>query len=131
MAPKGNQKKAKGPTLEDLQALAEEMNEAMGLDPAIEFDDETDIEDLKIEILNNCYDDDDNCEIYTTDEFTDEAWATFKKLGVEAADPDQNPEPEPEPEPEPTPEPDPTPEPTPEPDPAPESDPVPEPDPNL
>ena len=100
MAPKGNQKRAKGPTLEDLQALAEEMNEVMGLDPAIEFDDETDIEDLKIEILNNCYDDDDNCEIYTTDEFSDESWATLKKLSVDPADPEQEPEQEPEPEPE-------------------------------
>lgn len=101
MAPKGNQKKAKGPTLEELQALADEMNEVMGLDPAIEYDDETDIEDLKIEILNNCFDEDDNCEIYTTDEFSEESWDTFKKLNVDPVDPDSEPEQEPEPEPEP------------------------------
>lgn len=101
MAQKSNPKKAKGPSIEELQALADEMNEVMGLDPAIEYDEDTDPEDLKIEILNNCFDDDDNCEIYTTDEFSDESWATFKKLSVDPVDPDDAGESEPEPEPEP------------------------------
>lgn len=97
---RGNSK-PKGPSFDELLDLAAEMNEVMGLDPQIDVSEEANQEDLAVEIVNNCYDDEDNCEIYTTDDFSDEALATFKKLGVTPVDPDEEPEEEPEPEPAP------------------------------
>lgn len=69
-----------------LQRILGEMNDVMGCDPEldVELDDNEEIIAL---IKDNLVNEDGEVEIYTTDEFSDEAWVLFGKLGVEAVGP--------------------------------------------
>lgn len=67
-------------SLEDLIFLAKEMNDIMKLAPAIEVA-KSDLETLKAAVMENCYDGKE-CQIYETDEFTEDSWVTLKALGV-------------------------------------------------
>ncbi len=73
--------------LNDLITLAGEMNKVMELDPPIEIPDDVKFESLEKEIKDNAVCDG-ICEIYVTDDFTEDAWMTLDKLGIEAIDPD-------------------------------------------
>lgn len=76
------------PTMEELNALAAEMNDIMGLDPEIDaVADELDEAGLIEVIKEEAYDEDEACQIFTTDQFSEEAWETFKALGIEAVEP--------------------------------------------
>lgn len=91
MAKRRGTKKAAAPatpTMDDLNALAEEMNAIMGLDPEIDAAaDELDEAGLIEVIKEEAYDEDGACQIFTTDEFSEQSWATFKDLGIDAVEP--------------------------------------------
>jgi len=68
------------PTVEQMIILIDEMNTVLNLDPQIETADKMACV-LKADIMQNCYDKGE-CQIFPEDNFTPEAWATLKVLGV-------------------------------------------------
>ena len=95
-------KKKPSYSLEDIQGLAIEINEQLGMDP--EIDSELDDVEELIESIKACaVNENGESEIYTTDEFSKEAFILMEKIGVEVVDPpeengDEELEPEDEPE---------------------------------
>lgn len=88
MAKRRGTKKNTGPTMDELNALAAEMNEIMGLDPEIDAEaDGLDEAGLIEAIKDEAFDEEDACQIYTTDEFSKKAWTTLTALGIEAVEP--------------------------------------------
>lgn len=85
-------KKTKQPNREALEALAREMNEVMGLEPAIKIskklDDESLIEKIKAEAEGQIYasDFEEDSEDDEKVVFTEEAAETLKALGIEVAE---------------------------------------------
>lgn len=67
-------KNKKGPSDEDIVALAEEMNEVMELDPEIDTD--ADPTEIRAEVSDNAD------EISHKDNMSDESWETLEKLGL-------------------------------------------------
>ena len=77
-------------TVENLVALAGEMNDVMNLAPPIEVIEDDAFDDIKAVILENCYDGKE-CQVYATDKFSDAAWMTLKEIGVIPVDEDGKP----------------------------------------
>lgn len=86
--------KQEGPSLESLFELSDEMNEIMGLEPALDIDDDTPVTTAKEMILAECIDEDGICQIWTTDTFSEKALATLAQLGVTPVDPETEEDPE-------------------------------------
>lgn len=93
-------------TLAALKALAEEMNEVMGLDPEIDVDEYDDLDELQDRVVDETLDENDECQIYESDfidgktadkageaKFSKKAWAVLSALEVEPVEEEDEPEP--------------------------------------
>lgn len=91
-----------------LSALADEMNEVMGLDPAIDPDEYEDEESLQDKIVDETLDENDECQIYRSDfiggktkdkegeaKFSKKAWSMLEALEVEPVEEESDNPPEP------------------------------------
>ena len=85
MAKKATKKKANAPefTFDDVEALADDINDQALFDDVIEFEEEASVEDVIVAIREVIMDGDE-CQIFNTDGLSAESFATLEKIGCPA-----------------------------------------------
>lgn len=94
---KSSKKKAPEYTLEEVQVLADDINDQNLFDEIIDLDEAEDVGEA-VETLKETIVDDGECQIFDTDDLTDESFALLEKIGCPAGSEGSTEKPEPEPE---------------------------------